>query len=207
MTSVYKVTLSAADQAALAAGGTLSVGIMVTPVAQPAPPPVVIPPPPAPLPVVGAGVIYADGVFHWLGDWSGSGTLMDYANKTLVPGKTVAAVTSLDPWAYWLPYCLHLATAPFTNLVLKIKPASPGQKFTAGAYTSTSTTADIMTGTTDTVQFASYQTGAADPDGVVTYTIPLAALKAANIDLYKIIVQDQSGQKGDVWGIEYAALV
>jgi len=48
---------------------------------------------------------------------------------------------------------------------------------------------------------------AADADSVITYTIPLTALKAVGIDLYKIIVQDKSGKTGDKWAVKYAAFV
>lgn len=197
MTSVYKIPLSAADLAVIATGGTLSVGVMVTPT-------VVVVPPPPPVPVVGDGVIYADGVFHWKGDWNGAALVTDYANKTLIPGKTVAQMTSKAAWAYWLPYILHMDTTPYANLILKIKPAFLGQGFGVAAYTSTSSTTDIVTGGVDSI--APYA-GSPDADGVITHTIPLSALKAVGIDLYKIIVQDKSGKTGDVWGVAYAAFV
>lgn len=169
-------------------------------------PPVVVPPVVTPpVPVTGKGVIYADGKFLWPGDWSGVGTAINYANTTLVPGKTVASMTSKSPWAYWLPYILHMSTAGFTKLILKIKPATVGQNFSVAAYTSTSTTTDIVVGGVNPIPAS--MTSAPDANGVVTYTVPLSALNAANIDLYKILVQDQSGATGDTWGVEYAAFI
>jgi hypothetical protein len=162
-------------------------------------------PTPPPLPVVGSGVIYADGKMLWPGDWSGNNKGIDYANTTLVPGKTVAAMSPRNPWAYWLPYILHMPTAGFSNLIVKIKPAAVGQKFSAAAYTSTGTTTDIVAGGINPIPASMASTP--DADGVVTYTIPLAALGAVNIDLYKIMIQDQSGLTNDVWGVVYAAFV
>lgn len=198
MTSTYKIPLTAADLTALAAGGVLSLGVTVTPaVAVPVPPP-------APVPVVGPGVIYADGAFQWKGDWSGIGTTINYTNTTLVPGQTVASFTSNSPWAYWLPYILHMDTTPFANLILKIKPAFTGQLFSVAGYTSTSAVTDIVTGV---VSNLAVYGSAPDADGVIKYTIPLSAFKAAGIDLYKILLQDQSGKTGDTWGVTYAAFV
>jgi hypothetical protein len=180
-----------------------ALGFTVTPpVIASVPPAVAIPPP---LPVVGPGVIYADGKLQWPGDWSGNNMGVDYANTTLVPGKTVAAMTPRNPWAYWLPYILHMPTAAFTKLIVKIKPAVVGQKFSAAAYTSTGVATDIVTGGVNPIPAS--MASAPDADGVVTYTIPLASLGAVNIDLYKIMVQDQSGQSNDTWGVVYAAFV
>lgn len=167
--------------------------------------PPVIPPTNPALPVTGPGVIYADGKMLWPGDWSGTGMVIDYANTTLVPGKTVASMTPKTPWAYWLPYILHMPTAAFKNLVLKLKPAIAGQKFSVAIYTSTGSTTDIVVGGLNPIP-ASMES-APDADGVVTFTIPLTALNATSIDTYKIMVQDQSGLTGDIWGVEYAAFV
>jgi len=117
MTTIYKIPLTPADYAAIAAGGTLNVGVMVVP-ALIATPPVVVPPP---VPVIGPGVIYADGIFHWKGDWSGAGLTTNYADTTFIPGKTVASFVSNTAWAYWLPYILHMDTTPYANLILAIK--------------------------------------------------------------------------------------
>lgn len=185
-----------------AVAALVKLGFTVTPPVIASSPPVVVPPP---VPVVGTGVIYADGKMLWPGDWSGNNMAVDYANKTLVPGKTVAAMTPKNPWAYWLPYILHMPTAGFTNLIVKIKPAMAGQKFSVAAYTSTGVATDIVTGGVNPLPAS--MASALDADGVVTYTVPLTALKAVNIDLYKIMVQDQSGLTNDTWGVTYAAFV
>jgi len=114
-------------------------------------------------------------------------------------------MTSKAPWAYWLPYILHMPTAAFKNLIIKLKPAVAGQKFSVAIYTSTSSTTDIVVGGLNPIPAS--MTSAPDADGVVTMTIPLTAINAANIDIYKIMVQDQSGLTGDIWGVEYAAFV
>ncbi len=167
--------------------------------------PPIVTPPGGGLPLTGPGVIYADGKLLWPGDWSGGAMLINYANTKLVPGKTVASMTPQSPWAYWLPYVLHLMTTPFTNVILKIKPAFAGQKFSIAAYTSTGSQTDIVVGGVNPIPAS--MASAPDADGVITYTVPLTVIKANNIDLYKILVQDQSGQSGDTWGVEYAALV
>ncbi len=192
--------LTAADVTNLAAGGTLSlVG----------PAPIVAPSPPA-LPTSGQGVIYANGKLLWPGDWDGSSLKVDYSNTTLIPGKTVAAMTSIAPWAYWLPFVLHLQTSQFTKLVLRIRLAVAKQKVSVGAYTSVlnpdgTWKTDVTTG--GVPDLTPYAIGAPDGDGVTQFEVPLAALKAVGIDLYKIIVQDQSGLTGDVWGVQYAAFI
>ncbi len=155
------------------------------------------------------GLIYANGKLMWPGDWDGSSLQVNYADPAAIPGKIVASMKSIAPWAYWLPYVLHLQTSQYSNVVLKIKPAKPGQKFSLGAYTSVlnpdgTWKTDVITGgVASLLPFASNPDG----DGVVTYTVPLSALNAVNIDLYKIILQDQSGLVGDVWDVEYAAFV
>lgn len=170
-------------------------------------PPVISTAPPVTpgLPLTGSGVIYADGKFLWPGHLSGPNIAIDYANTTLVPGKTVAAMTPKQKWAFWLPYILHMASSPFKSLVFKIKPAVAGQKFSTAVYTSTSTTTDIVVGGLNPIP--ANMISAPDPDGVVTATLPLSALNSVNIDVYKILLQDQSGLVGDVWGVEYAAFV
>lgn len=183
-----------------ALGYTVTSGTITT--ATPTPP---IVPPPSSLPMTGPGVIYADGKMLWPGDWSGNTVAIDYVNTTLVPGKTVAAMTPKQPWAYWLPYILHMPTAAFKNLILKVKPAIPGQKFSCAIYTSTGTATDIVVGGLNPIPAT--DVSAPDPDGVVTLTVALTAINAANIDCYKIMLQDQSGLVGDVWGVEYAAFV
>ncbi len=193
--------LSPAELAALnTAGGSATI---LSPIVT-APPP---PPPPPPPPT--RGLIYANGKLMWPGDWSGSSLQINYSDATKIPGMVVASMKSIAQWAYWLPYVLHLQTSQFTNLVLKIKPSIAGQKFSAAAYTSVmnpdgSWKTDVITG-----GVASLLPYASNPDanGIITYTIPLSALKAVNIDLYKIIVQDQSGLVGDVWDVAYAAFV
>jgi hypothetical protein len=162
-------------------------------------PPAVVAPPT----VTPKSIIY-DGKLEWPGDWSGGGVKIDYASTSLVPGKTVAAITNVGAYGYWLPYILHLDTTPFQGLVLKLKPAVPGAHFGLVAYTSVGTQGDITTGSLETI--APYG-GAPDADGVIMYSIPLAAVKAANIDLYKILVQDKSGTKGTTWGVELAQFV
>lgn len=177
-------------------GGTVTI---VGPI--PAPPPIVTAPDP--------GIIYANGRLMWKGDWDGSSLQVNYSDPAAIPGKIVASMRSIAPWAYWLPYVLHLQTSKYTNLVLKIKPSIPGQKFSCAAYTSVlnpdgTWKNDVITGGVPSLQpYAS----SPDFDGVFTYTIPLSALKAVNIDLYKILVQDQSGLTGDVWDVEYAAFL
>lgn len=167
-------------------------------------PPAVSPPIVTPPPVSLHGVIY-DGKLEWPGDWSGAGVKIDYGNTTMVPGRTVAAITNIGAWGYWLPYILHLTTSAFTNLVLQLKPAVPGAHFGLVTYTSTGSTTDVTVGILDPLD--AYQTAPADANGVVTYTVPLAALKSANIDLYKILIQDKSGTKGTTWGVVDARLV
>lgn len=198
------LNLTLADVGLLATGGSITIQ---------GPQPVVATPPPsgpAPFPVVGPGVIYAEGKLLWPGDWDGSSLKVNYADTTKIPGLTVASMTSIAPWAYWLPYVLHLQTSQFNNLVLQIKPSTAKQKFSVGAYTSVlnpdgTWKTDVITGGVSDI--SSYAVGAADPNGVITYVIPTSALKAANIDLYKIIVQDQSGLVGDVNSVVYAAFV
>lgn len=170
----------------------------------PVPVPPIVPPTPA-LPLTGPGVIYADGKFLWPGDWSGALMGIDYANTTLIPGKTVAAMTPKSEWAYWLPYILHMQTSAFKDLIFKVKPAVAGQKFSVAAYTSMGTTTDVVVGGLNPIPVGMISTP--DADGVVTITIPLSAINAGAIDLYKIMLQDQSGLVSDVWGVEYAAFV
>jgi hypothetical protein len=166
------------------------------------PPAVVTPTPPPALP--SHAVIY-DGKLEWLGDWSGGGVAIDYANTTLVPGHTVAAITNVSPWGYWLPYALHFDTSAFTYLALQLKPVAPGAHFGLVAYTSTGSTTDITVGSLDTID--AYATGIDNATGVVSYKVPLVALKSAKIDLYKILLQDKSGTKGTTWGVVDARFV
>jgi hypothetical protein len=175
-------------------------GYTVTPPVISTAPPIVVPPTPG-LPLTGAGVIYADGKFLWPGDWSGNTITIDYANKTLVSGKTVASMTPKQAWGYWLPYILSMPTAAFKNLIFKIKPEASGQKFSTAVYK----VGDVVVGGLNPIPAS--MVSAPDADGVVTYTIPLSVLNASNLDLYKIMVQDQSGLAGDTWGVEYAAFV
>jgi hypothetical protein len=195
--------MSAAELAQLnQAGGWIAI-------ASPIPTPPVVTAPPPPPPAIGPGTIYDNGKLMWPGDWDGSSLKVNYADATKIPGKVVASMTSIAPWAYWLPYVLHLQTSQFTNLILRIKPSVAGQKFSAAAYTSVlnpdgTWKNDVVTGgVSSLLPYASNP----DADGVVTYTIPLSALKAVNIDLYKIIVQDQTGLTGDVWCVVYAAFM
>lgn len=190
--------MSAAELAALnTANG--SVTILSPIMTAPTPPP----------PPSGPGIIYANGKMMWPGDWDGSSLKVNYADATKIPGKVVASMTSLAPWAYWLPYILHLQTAQYQSLVLKMLPSQPKQAFSVAAYTSVmnpdgSWKTDVVTG--GVASLTPYASNP-DADGVITYTIPLSALKAVNIDLYKIIVQDQSGLVGDVWDVVDARFV
>lgn len=192
--------LSTAELAALnTAGGSATI---LSPI-------VTAPPPPPPPPTTTLGTIYANGKLMWPGDWDGSSLQVNYSDATAIPGMVVASMKSIAPWAYWLPFVLHLQTSQYSNLVLKIKPAVAAQKFSLAAYTSVmnpdgSWKTDVVTG-----GVSSLLPYASNPDayGIITYTIPLSALKAVNIDLYKIIVQDQSGLVGDVWDVAYAAFV
>lgn len=196
-------SLSIGDVASLAVGGAITLQGPQLP--TPAPPSI----PPAAYPLSGPGVIYANGKLLWPGDWDGSSLKVNYADTTKIPGETVASMTSIAPWAYWLPFVLHLQTAQFKNLILKIRPAVAKQKFSVGAYTSVlnpdgTWKTDVITGGVSDI---SAYDGITDSNGVVTYTIPTSVLNATNIDLYKIIVQDQSGLTGDVWSVAYAAFV
>lgn len=165
-----------------------------------APAPVITQPFPSSVP---HSVIY-DGKLEWLGDWSGGGVKIDYANTALVPGHTVAAITNVSPWGYWLPYILHFDTSQVGDLVLKLKPAVPGAHFGLVTYTSTGSTTDVTVGSLDSLD--AYAT-LIEPNGVITYSIPLSVLKSAKIDLYKILVQDKSGTKGTIWGVVDARFV
>jgi hypothetical protein len=164
------------------------------------PPAVVV----VPVPVTPQNTVIYNGKLDWLGDWSGGGVKIDYADTVLVPGKTVASILNVGAYGYWLPYILHMATLPFKSLVLKLKPAVPGAHFGLATYTSTGSTTDIVVGGLDTI--APYG-GTPDADGIITYTVPLTALKSSNIDLYKILVQDKSGTKGTKWAVELAEFV
>lgn len=171
---------------------------------------VVTPPPPPPPPVtVPNSIIYADGKLDWPGDWSGGGVNINYANSALVPGQTVASILNVNAYGYWLPYILHFATDQVKSLVLKLKPAVAGVgKFSLATYTSTSSTTDIVVGGLNSIQMQAYASASApDSNDVVTYTVPLSALASANIDLYKILVQDQSGTKGTTWAVVDARFV
>lgn len=196
--------LTIADVANLGGGGTLT---LAGPAPAPKPP---VTPPISTLPLIGPGVIYAEGKLMWPGDWDGSSLKVNYADTVQIPGITVASMTSIAKWAYWLPYVLHLKTSQFANLVLKIRLAVAKQKISVGAYTSVMNPdgtwkTDVITGGVD--DLTPYAIGAPDTLGVTTFVIPTSALAAANIDLYKIIVQDQSGLVGDVWDVVYAAFV
>jgi hypothetical protein len=173
------------------------------------PPSVVVttPPPPPPPPVTVANSVIYDGKLEWPGDWSGGGVNINYANTTLVPGLTVASILNVNAYGYWLPYILHFATDQVKNLVLKLKPAVAGVgKFSLCTYTSTGSTTDIIVGGLNNIQLQAYAS-APDSNDVVTYTVPLTALASANIDLYKILVQDQSGTKGTTWAVVDARFV
>lgn len=163
-------------------------------------PPAVVAPPSVP---PKNAVIYDAGLL-WPGDWSGPGVSINYVDTAFIPGKTVASIRNVGAYGYWLPYILHLATDQFKGLVLKMKPAVSGAAFGLVVYTSTGSTTDVKVGSLDSL--AAYA-GTPDTDGVITYTIPLAVLGAANIDLYKILVQDKSGTVGTTWAVELAQFV
>lgn len=165
------------------------------------PPAVVVTPPPTTVP---NSIIY-DGQLRWPGDWSGNGVNIDYANTTLLPGKTVASILNVNAYGYWLPYILHLQTSQFTKLVLTLRPAVPGAHFGLVTYTSTGSATDVTVGSLDTLD--AYQTEFVMASDVVTYTVPLTAVKSQNIDLYKILVQDKSGTKGTTWAVQDARFV
>ena len=166
-------------------------------------PPAVVVVPLAPV-VVPHSVIY-DGKFEWPGDWSGNGVNINYANTTLIPGKTVASILNVNAYGYWLPYILHFATSQVKSLVLQLRPAVPGAHFGLVTYTSTGSTTDVTVGSLN--ELDAYQTAFDTGNDIVTYTIPLSALKSANIDLYKILLQDKSGTKGTTWAVVDARFV
>lgn len=196
-------TLTLDVDSSVLANALIQAGWTVTP-----PSVVVTPPPPPPPPVtVPNSIIYADGKLDWPGDWSGGGVNINYASTTLVPGLTVASILNVNAYGYWLPYILHFATSQVKSLVLKLKPAVAGVgKFSLATYTSTGSTTDIVVGGLNSIQMQAYAS-APDSNDVVTYTVPLSALASANIDLYKILVQDQSGTKGTTWGVVDARFV
>jgi hypothetical protein len=175
---------------------------------------VVPPPPPPPIVVVttppgATSWVYHAGSFMWPGDWSGTSTVMNYADTAGLPGSRDISFKALSPWAYWLPYPpINAAghpsfdTTPYSTLTLSIKPTVAGQNWSLGAYTYTLVngvfTGDIPTGTAVS-NLAQYCTPAPTVGAWSVCNVPLSAMGASKLTtMYKIILQDQSGQSGDV---------
>lgn len=173
----------------------MQAGYTVSPPSVPVPPPVTAP----------AHAVIYDSKLEWPGDWSGGGVNINYADATLIPGKTVASIRNVNAYGYWLPYILHLQTSQFTHLSLQLRPAVPGAHFGMVMYTSTGSTTDVTVGSLDTLD--AYQTAFDTGNDIVTYTIPLTVLKSQAIDLYKVLVQDKSGTKGTTWAVVDARFV
>jgi hypothetical protein len=174
---------------------------------------VVVPPPPVPPVTAGTSWVYHAGVFMWPGDWSGTSTVMNYADTVGLPGSKDISFKALSPWAYWLPYppvatsgqaAGHPSfdTTPYSTLTLSIKPTVAGQNWSIGAYTYTIVngvfTGDIPTGTAVS-NLAQYCTPAPAVGVWSVCNVPLTALGAAKLTtFYKVILQDQSNLSGDV---------
>lgn len=204
------ITLTAEETATLEAGGSLTIEGTAPVIAPPpvvTPPPVVVPPPPivaGNLPTTGPGVVYANGKMLWPGDWSGTQVSLNYSDTAGTPGSVDLAVKVNSAWGYWLPYILSLQTAGFKSLVLQLKPTVAGQKWSVQTYTSTSTTTDIVVGGVSDI--SKYGPAVPVVGQFNTYTIPLSAMASSNINLYKFLLQDQSGLGSNLWYVSYAAL-
>ncbi len=175
------------------------------------------PVPVAPAPAVcAAGVVYSNGTFCWPGDWSAPSVTLNYKDTTVNAAGDLK-VTPTGPWGYWLPYAPNdgppvspgstyltpsLNTTPFTVLSLQIYPTNAAQTFSvlADVYemNNGTMTGDISAGPrVDNMQ--QYCT-AFKVNAWVTCSVPLAAFSAANrTNLYKILIQDQSGLTGDTF--------
>jgi hypothetical protein len=125
------IMLDAATTAALAAGGSIT--LTGTPAA------VIIPPPPP-----STGLVYADGVFHWGGDFNYGGAVGNYQaidpqggglclSMTAVPTKPITPTSPTGgAGGGWLPYYkpgVAFDTTPWKFINLKLKPTRLGQEW------------------------------------------------------------------------------
>jgi hypothetical protein len=108
------------------------------------PPPAVTPPPVPPPPAARSFVVYANGVFHWGGDFNYGGAVANYRatdpqggglclSMTAVPSQPV---TSSNPtggagggWLPWYKPGVAFDTTPYKYIFLSLKPTRAGQSW------------------------------------------------------------------------------
>lgn len=208
------VTLAAFAQTTITIPAqTVTVVIPAQTVVIPAPVAAVVPPPVVVAPAASASWVYHAGVFLWPGDWSGTGSTINYADTSGTPGTKDISLKANSPWAYWLPYPPTVAatgqpgmdTTPYSTLTISLKPTVAGQKWSLGAYSYSVTAGkfqgDISTGA-GVADISSYCTPAIAVGVWSVCNVPLTAIQAAKLTtFYKFILQDQSGLTGDVFYI------
>lgn len=180
---------------------TIVIPGQTNPVAGPVitPPP---PPPPPPPPVTGTTfTVYANGVFHWQGDYSWGNPISITYNDT--SGAPVVGPFDIKVAGYggFQPYAQgnNFDTTPYKYLMFDLKPTVNGQLWDTGFEA----VGDVPVGVLiDVLKY-----GPAPVAGKwATYKIPLGVggyLIPVGSHIYKFMVQDQNtGGTANVWYVD-----
>lgn len=202
------ITLSADDIASLLAGKPLALITLTPPAPAVAQPPVVVQPPTP----TKSGTVYKNGVFSWGGDysWPSPGAVINYADKTLIPGSTVISVTCPTAEPGFQPYApgYHFDTTGFTSLEFDLIPTVAGALYDSGFQTKgvDGTAGETPIGVLVNIMPFGPKTltvGARNhfkvPLGAGGYNIPVGGT------IYKFMIQSQTGETPSHWGVDNIA--
>lgn len=152
--------------------------------------------PPTPPPASGIVYGYQNGVFSWGGDFTQTGTSVNYHDTVGDPGRQDIAFSSSVQWGLYLPYfgsqsANYLIPNPgYKALTFGLKTTRAAGPFTVYFIRS----GDLPTNCSVTLS------PAPQPGVWVTYTVSLASLcVATDKQLYKFGLQDHSGVAPTVW--------
>lgn len=151
--------------------------------------------------------VYHNGVFNWGGDYSSNATI-DYHCTTGAPtgGGQDICVTDKGPWALWLPYAggtvpmWNFDDRPYNNLTFALKPTVANQSWTI---------IFVLVGDVALPSSCGHNVSSYGPTPVVgqwgVYHIPLADLCVSKTNVYKFLIQDQTGLSTNVWYVDNVA--
>lgn len=150
-------------------------------------------------------VVYADGAFHWPGDYSYAAKI-NYRDTTGRPaaGTYDLSVSLTAAWGAWQPFGPNwdFDITPYKYLQFDLKPTADGQKWDCFALMVGDKNIMDSAGKQVTVDINKY--GPAPQAGVwATYKIPLAELMTHKGELlkamYKFDIHDQTGSPTNVF--------
>lgn len=161
-----------------------------------------------------ASQIFANGKFNWGGNWNANfaENLSGFLNGTPVASETSTGAYPIVIWYAPLvgPPMGGINAPSFdstgcSEMVIKVKPASPADQLSVGVATYTVSASGTVTGdqlvppaTVGTlagengIALTANYASAPDANGVITYTLPFSLWNGFPQKVYKVLLQDHS---------------